>query len=84
LAERQTLLAEIQKTDASDLPPALRASIKERLQALLTRDAQVIEQLDGRRDEARKALEQLIPGRAALRGYGDIVAAHPQVVTRIG
>jgi hypothetical protein len=84
LGERQIIVTAIQNTDMASLPAELNASIQQRIRAVLVRDAQVIEQLQLRMAETKKELEQLAPGRAALRGYGETVAVHLPSLHRIG
>lgn len=84
LAERQRLLTAIEQCDRAALSPEQRADLKERLQALLTRDAELLAALEELREEARKALEQLASGRAAARGYSAAPSSEPPAMRRIG
>jgi hypothetical protein len=84
MAEREQLLTAIQSADVSQLSQELRATLKERLHALLARDAALLDELALLRDAARAALEQLAPARAAVRGYGDALSASAPGTRRIG
>ena len=84
VAERQRLLDAIEQCDRAALSPERRSALKERLQALLTRDAELLGALEELREEARKALEQLASGRAAVRGYGASPRSEPPAMRRIG
>ncbi len=84
LAERQALLTQVQSVDIATLPAALRVDLKARLQAVLARDAEVLEQLKALHAETKHALEQLKPARAATRAYREAAAAPAQATRRIG
>jgi hypothetical protein len=84
LAERQRLLSAIEEADREALSPELRADLKERLQALLRRDAELLDALHELHEETRKGLEQLASGRAAVRGYGASPNSEPPAMRRIG
>lgn len=84
LAERQSLLTAIQSADTSHLSPELRATLKERLRVQLERDQALCVELEQRRAELQKALEQLGSGRNALRGYGEALKPVETPPRRIG
>lgn len=77
LSERQNVILELQKADASQVTPDVRAQLKARLRAVLERDAQLLAQLEQLREETRRAIAQLSHGRAAARGYSERPAAPP-------
>lgn len=84
LAERQRLLSAIEKSDRTALSPEQRSALKERLQVLLAHDAELLAALEELREEARKGLEQLASGRAAVRSYGASPSSGPPSTRRIG
>jgi hypothetical protein len=84
MAERQALLQSIQQVDTSTLGEDERALLKERLQALLERDAARLTVMRELHEDARRQLDQLATGRAAVRGYGASDSQAPVSVRRIG
>lgn len=84
LARREELLIAIGRADLSQLAPALRSQLKERLQQVLLRDHAVRDELEQLRAEAQAALAQLTPSRAAVRGYSEVLAESPASTRRLG
>ena len=84
MAERETLISAIQRTDASGLCEQRRADLKQRIRDLRTRDEGILSELEERRVEIQQALAQLNQGRAAARGYGSTANEESRGVRRIG
>jgi Flagellar protein FliT len=84
MAERQGILTSLRNTDTSSLDDEQRARFKERLRALLERDQQVLLSAEKHLEETRKSMQQLVPARAAVRGYIEARSEHPAPLRRIG
>lgn len=86
LRERQNIVTALQGIDGRTLADELRASLKERLRAVLERDRALIERLRELQAETQRALEQAASGRAAARGYGVTAGANAPAssVKRVG
>ena len=84
MEERQGILIALQNTDTSSLDDGQRARFKERLGALLERDRELLLCAEKHLEELRKSLHQLVPARAAVRGYIEARSEHPAPLRRIG
>lgn len=84
MQERAEIIVNLQSIDTSTLEQALRTVLRARIEAVLARDAEYMAELSVRLEETRQAQEALVPGRKAIRGYGELVSSRPPAVRRIG
>jgi len=84
MAERQGLLTMLQNTDTTKFDLESRDRFQARLKALLVRDEELLGRIAVHLEEKRKSLQQLVPGRAAIRGYRGTVTSDPPPMRRIG
>ncbi|MDB4972918.1 MAG: hypothetical protein JWN48_1259 [Myxococcaceae bacterium] len=84
MAERQAILTALQNTDTSTLPAEQRARLKQRLSEVLARNGELLLKAGERLEELRKAIQQLAPARAAVRGYGEQRSTPPGAIKRVG
>ena len=70
LAERQTVLNQIQNADASALDPETKRVLAERIRAVRERDARILATLAAMRQDLEKGLANVMQARSAARGYG--------------
>jgi Flagellar protein FliT len=84
MADRQSILAELQSADASLLEPQLRSELKARLAAVQERDHAVLQQLLVLRDRTQEELAKAGKSRRAMDGYKSLVSSEPPPFRRIG
>jgi hypothetical protein len=84
MTERQALLTKLQNTDTSTLTDEQRVRFQARLNAVLIRNEELLVQVGQRLDETRKAMEQLAPGRTAVRRYAESLVTVTPPQRRIG
>lgn len=84
MTERQALLTRLQNTDTSTLQDEQRMRFQTRLKAVLVRNEELREKASERLEETRKAMEQLAPGRVAVRRYAESLVAGTAPQKRIG
>jgi len=84
MAERQAILTALQNTDTRVLSDDRRERLNERLQVVLKRNGELLLLASERLEMVRKAMQQLAPGRAAVRGYGEQREYHASSIRRVG
>ncbi|MDB4986035.1 MAG: hypothetical protein JWN04_1213 [Myxococcaceae bacterium] len=84
MQDRQAILTTLQNTDTRLLPDERRARLCERLVAVMTRNDELLVKARERLEEVRKSMQQLAPGRAAARGYGEQSAQPVSIIRRVG
>jgi hypothetical protein len=84
MTERQAILTSLQNTDTQSLSEERCARMKDRLRAVLVRNNELVIAAGLRLEEMQKSMQQLAPGRAAARGYGEPASSPPPALRRIG
>jgi hypothetical protein len=84
LLQRQSLITTIQNADMASLSVDERTRLKGRIARVLEHDGALLARLLQKREEARRALDTLVSGRAAVRGYGSDAKVLPGALKRFG
>lgn len=84
MTERQALLTQLQNTDTSTLTDEQRSRFQTRLKAVSVRNEELVVLTGQRLQETQKAMEQLAPGRAAVRRYAEALGTVTTPQRRIG
>lgn len=81
---RQEVLDRLKLLSLSAVPEPERGALRNRLEQLLLRDAEITQLLMDARSEIGEQLHKLVSGRAAARSYGVYGAAASGLVNRTG
>lgn len=84
MIDRQHALDALKGFSLSAVEESERGALRARIEAVLARDAEVMQFLDEARDGVKEQLAQLVTGRALARSYGGMRETVAGSVKRMG
>jgi hypothetical protein len=83
LEDRQRMLSQLQKADASGIDPSVREALLGRIRAVRERDEKLLDAARRRSHKILEALEELVQVRTAARGYKPAESEPPHTLERL-